>query len=349
MNYQSLILLSTLAVVSCTPTPPPSTYHTITGQTMGTSYHITFELPKNTKAQDIQTSIDTRLAEINNSMSTYQTDSTISKFNQLSAGQTLQIDPDFIKVLSDSRLIYEQSHHAFDPTVYPLVELWGFGAKMSLERLQNPPSEEEIQAVRTKIGLDKVILNDTYLSKTTDGVGLDFSAIAKGYGVDTIADVLNSKYHITNYMVEIGGEIATHGLSNKGLPWTIAVDKPIMGSTIHNREIMTTIALSGQSMATSGNYRNSIDYGGKSYSHTINPHTANPVIGGVPSVTVIAPTTALADGWATALTAIPQEDAITLADKNNIIALFIIKDGDNWQTHKSSAFVAFEKDTQPKQ
>lgn len=350
-----LAFATALALTACNQASSPtssqstqsqSTYAKLHGKTMGTSYHITFELPKGISTQEVQTSIDARLDEINNSMSTYQADSTISKFNQLKAGQTLQIDPDFIKVLSDSRLIYEQSHHTFDPTVYPLVELWGFGATMSVERLQNPPNETEIQAVRNKIGLDKVILTEDNLSKTTDGVGLDFSAIAKGYGVDTIATVLKSNYNVTNYMVEIGGEIATHGVNSKGLPWTIAIDKPIMGSTVANREIMTTIALSGQSMATSGNYRNSIEYNGKTYSHTINPHTTSPVAGGVPSVTVIAPTTALADGWATALTAIPQEDAIALANNNDIIALFILKDGDNWQTHKSRAFVAFEKDTQ---
>ena len=346
MKHQYLIPLFILALSACTPTtptPPSTTYQKIDGQTMGTSYHIAFKLPKEATTDEIQASIDARLDEINDSMPTYQADSTISKFNALSAGQTIQIDPDFIKVLSDSRLIYKKSHHGFDPTVYPLVELWGFGAKMSVERLQNPPTESEILAVRDTIGLDKITLNGNELSKTKDGVGLDFSAIAKGYGVDTIADVLKSKYNITNYMVEIGGEIATSGVNDKGLPWTLAIDKPIMGSTTANREIMTTLALSGQSMATSGNYRNSLDYDGKTYSHTINPHTASPVENGVPSVTVIADTTALADGWATALTAIPQDDAIKLADENNIIALFIIKDGDNWQTHKSQAFIAFEQ------
>ena len=213
---------------------------------------------------------------------------------------------------------------------------------MSVERLGRPPTQAEILAVRNTIGLDKIVLNGNELSKTTDGVGLDFSAIAKGYGVDMIADILKSKYNINNYMVEIGGEIATNGVNDKGLPWTLAIDKPIMGSTATNREIMTTVTLSGKSMATSGNYRNSLDYDGKTYSHTINPHTAAPVIGGVPSVTVIADTTAVADGWATALTAIAQDDAIKLADQNNIIALFITKDGDNWQIHKSQAFIAFE-------
>ncbi len=343
-----IILLASASMLgACTPSKEPMTspnnYQKIEGQTMGTSYHITFDLPQNLNAKDVQASIEGRLDEINDSMSTYQSDSTISQFNALKAGQTIVVDPDFIKVLSDSRLIYEQSHHAFDPTVYPLVELWGFGAKMSVDRLQHPPTSQEIQAVRDKIGLDKVVLNGQALSKTADGVGLDFSAIAKGYGVDAIAHVLTSQYQIVNYMVEIGGEVVTRGVNDKGSPWTLAIDKPVMGSTVANREIMTTISLSGQGMATSGNYRNSVTYEGRTYSHTINPRTASPVVGGAPSVTVIAETTAMADGWATALTAIPQDQAIRLADDNDIMALFILQEGDGWKMHQSQAFAAFDK------
>ena len=201
---------------------------------MGTSYHITFEMPNGANGDEIQASIDARLDEINNSMSTYQDNSTINKFNALNAGQTIQIDPNFIKVLSDSRLIYEKSHHSFDPTVHALVELWGFGAKMSVERLQNPPTQAEILAVRNTIGLDKIVLNGNELSKTTDGVGLDFSAIAKGYGVDMIADILKSKYNINNYMVEIGGEIATNGVNDKGLlPYQEKAWQPVAITATH--------------------------------------------------------------------------------------------------------------------
>lgn len=351
MKKTLILLTSIITLAACTPDTEspanPKPYQKIVGKTMGTSYHISFEMPDAVSAQDVQASIEARLRQINDSMSTYQADSTISKFNRLKAGQTIQIDADFIQVLSDSRLIYEQSHHVFDPTVYPLVELWGFGAKMDVARLQNPPSDSEIQAVRDEIGLDKVVLNGQELSKTKDGVGLDFSAIAKGYGVDVIAEVLTSKYHITNYMVEIGGEVATGGVNDKGRPWVLAIDKPVMGSTESNREIMTTVNLSGQSMATSGNYRNSVTYEGKTYSHTIDPRTASPVAEGVPSVTVIAPTTALADGWATALTTIPQNEAIKLAQDNDIMALFIIKEGDDWSVQKSQAFTVFEQQSKP--
>lgn len=322
---KNLLFATPLLLIACTPTPPPSTYQKLDGQTMGTSYHISFEAPSTANVQDIHTSINARLDEINASMSTYQKDSTISKFNALKAGETIAIDPDFIKVLSDSRLIHEQSQHAFDPTVYPLVELWGFGSQMNVERLQSPPSPAQISTARAMVGLDKVVLDGQNLSKTTDGVGLDFSAIAKGYGVDVVADVLKSKYNITNYMVEIGGEVATSGVNDKGKAWTLAIDKPIIGSTTTSREIMTTVSLSGQSMATSGNYRNFIEYDGKTYSHTINPNTAHPVQNSFDSVSVIADTTALADGWATALSAVPAEDALAMAEKNALKVIFIRK------------------------
>lgn len=343
MKYLPVTILALSAVISCTKTPSAPTYEQLTGQTMGTSYHISFELPDGVSTAQVQDSIAKRLGEINQSMSTYQADSTISRFNQLPAKEQIQIDADFRQVLLDSRVVYEQSAHAFDPTVYPLVELWGFGASMSVERLQNPPTQAQIEAVRQNIGFEKVVLDGDNLSKTADGVGLDFSAIAKGYGVDAVADVLKSHYRINNYMVEIGGEIATSGVNDKGKAWVLAVDKPIVGSTVAQREIMTTVKLSGQSMATSGNYRNMMEYDGKIYSHTINPHTSSPVVDGVPSVTVVADSTAMADGWATALTAISQNDAIKLAQDKHIKALFIIKDGDGWQMHKTDEFIAFEQ------
>lgn len=317
------IATTCLTITLLTACQPAPSYQKIDGQTMGTSYHITFEAPKNVAISDIQNSIDERLAQINASMSTYDKNSTISKFNALPAGQTIQIDSDFIKVLDDSRMIYKKSHHAFDPTVYPLVELWGFGSSMNIERLQNPPTADQIHAVQDKIGLDKVVLSGDKLTKTNDGVGLDFSAIAKGYGVDAIADVLKSQYHIKNFMVEIGGEIATGGVNNKGKPWTLAIDKPIVGSTVSKREIMTTVLLSGQSMATSGNYRNRLEYDGQTYSHTISPITAHPVQNGFASISVISDTTAIADGWATALSAVPANKALQMANDNDIIAIFI--------------------------
>lgn len=308
---------------------------------MGTSYHISFEIPKSADVPSIQADIDARLLQINKSMSTYDDTATIMAFNRAKAGERIVIDDDFAKVLDDSYLIYKQSQGAFDPTVQPLVLLWGFGKNLTIERLQSPPSSEQIHTVKSIIGLDKVHKDGSEIYKDADDVGLDFSAIAKGYGVDVIANTLKSK-GVSNYMVEIGGEVATAGVNDKGKPWQIAIDKPTQDSTVSNREILTTLALHNDHMATSGSYRNQLQWQGISYSHSINPHTAHPVANGAPSVTVLHDSTALADGWATALTAIPQDDAIALADAAHIKALFVIQgDNNTWNIHYSPAMQAY--------
>lgn len=343
---QSLLMRLIFCVLFCTLTActqnTPS-YQKIQGQTMGTSYHITFETPQGVDKIAIQTAVDARLAAINQSMSTYIDDSTISKFNRLPAGDSISIDPDFVKVLTDSRIVHQDSQGSFDPTVMPLVNLWGFGAKMTVDRLNAPPTEAEIFAVRPLIGLPNVLLTGNQLSKTKEGVSLDFSAIAKGYGVDVIAQTLEQN-GIKNYMIEIGGEIATLGVNNKGTLWHIAIDSPDDGSTTKNRTILTTLLLNNAHMATSGNYRNHLQWNGVSYSHTLNPHTAYPVADGSPSVTVLHDSTALADAWATALTAIPQTDAITLANNKHIKALFVQKAADGrWQTIETPAMTQYRQ------
>ncbi|WP_227511812.1 FAD:protein FMN transferase [Psychrobacter sp. ENNN9_III] len=206
---------------------------------MGTSYHISYQLPDKVTEADVQAAIDERLQQINDSMSTYQSDSTISKFNQLGKDTPITIDADFSHVLDISRQVYAQSGGAFDPTVIPLINTWGFGSTMTVERLQSPPSATEIATAQALVDFDSVVKQDQTLYKTKDGIGLDFSAVAKGYGVDVIADVLKDRYNIRNYMVEIGGEIATSGVNNKQQPWQIAIDAPIEGSTVSERQTIT--------------------------------------------------------------------------------------------------------------
>lgn len=326
MKYTPIAIICSAALISACNDQP--TYQKIEGQTMGTSYHISYQHPDGVDAKAIQDTIDQRLQAINISMSTYMDDSTISKFNRLPSATPIEIDADFAKVLSDSQSIYQASNHTFDPTVYPLVELWGFGKQMSVERLQSPPNADEIAKAKAVIGLDKVVVNGQSIQKTVDGVGLDFSAIAKGYAVDVIAQTLKDSYGITNYMVEIGGEVATLGQNDKGKPWTLAVDAPVADSSVKTRDTITTLTQPKDGslhIATSGNYRNSVEYDGVRYSHTINPVTGNPVADGAPSVTVLHDSVALADGWATALTAMPYADALATANREGIQALFIIE------------------------
>ncbi len=323
----TIIAISSVFTLSACQQKPD--YNNLSGETMGTSYHISYQLPKGADEAAIQAAIDKRLQDINDSMSTYQADSTISKFNQLGKDTPIAIDADFSHVLEASRQVYELSGGAFDPTVMPLIETWGFGSTMTVERLQSPPSALEIAQAKALVDFDSVIQKDDNIYKTKDGVGLDFSAVAKGYGVDVIADVLKNTYQIRNYMVEIGGEVATSGVSAQQQPWQIAIDAPIEGSTVSTRQAMAVIRQpinNGASMAlaTSGNYRNSVVFDGKHYSHTIDPTTGEPIVGGAPSVTVAAETVALADAWATALTAMPYEKALATAKEHNIAALFVI-------------------------
>ena len=319
-------VVTLLSLSACQQTPD---YSYLTGETMGTSYHISYQLPKGADEAAIQASIDKRLQQINDSMSTYKDDSTISKFNRLAKDTPITIDADFSHVLAVSRQVYELSNGAFDPTVMPLVETWGFGSTMTVERLQSPPSALEIAQAKALVDFKGVLQNGNAIQKTKQGIGLDFSAVAKGYGVDVIATVLKDDYKIRNYMVEIGGEVATSGASNQQQPWQIAIDAPIEGSTVTERQTIATIRQpknlgNRMHLATSGNYRNSIIFDNKHYSHTIDPTTGEPIVGGAPSVTVAAESVALADAWATALTAMPYQKALAVAQKNNVTALFVI-------------------------
>lgn len=322
-------------------TPPQSTqgqsaYAKLHGKTMGTSYNISFDNEAKLDTTKLQQIIDEQLIAINKSMSTYDDTATIMAFNRADIGQVIEIDTDFQKVLADSRVIFEKSGGAFDPTVMPLVSLWGFGKELTAERLSNPPTDDEIAKARESIGLDKVVGTDK-IQKTHTGVGLDFSAIAKGHAVDKVADIL-AKQGINSFMVEIGGEIATRGKNPDGKTWTIGIDKPIAGSTVQNRELLTALPLGDDHMATSGSYRNFLEYNGVQYSHTIDPKTAYPVKDSAHSITVLADTTALADGWATALSAMPMEQAVDLAEKENLAVLFVGKNTDKLNIVQSSAF-----------
>ncbi|ELA09026.1 ApbE-like lipoprotein [Moraxella macacae 0408225] len=319
-----LVLCLAVGVSAC---QKPPKYQNIEGKTMGTSYHISFEMPKDADVASIQASIDKRLLEINQSMSTYDDTATIMAFNRAKVGEQIQIDPDFIQVLTDAKQIYQASNGAFDPTVMPLVSLWGFGKEMRIDRLQSPPTTAEIDNARRLIDFDSVVLQGNRLSKNKAEVALDFSAIAKGYGVDVVADVLKSDYKINNYMVEIGGEVATFGKNAKGQAWQLGIDEPVINSSVSNRNTIAIIReskLGKINLATSGNYRNSLVYDGVRYSHTIDPKTGSPVVNGASSVTVVHDTTALADAWATALTAMPYDKALKTAQDNNLAVLFIV-------------------------
>ena len=296
-------------------------FHTMTGNTMGTTYHVTAQFAdKKISAEDLQAQIDARLESINLSMSTYKPDSEISQFNQMKVGEKLTVSDDFVKVYSVAKTIYDETDGAFDPTVSPLVDLWGFGGGSETGVDRKPPSDADIKKALTNVGFDKVVLKDNELSKTA-AVTLDFSAVAKGYGVDQVAKLLHDQ-DINNFLVEVGGEIVTDGISPRAGPWRVAVTTPKSLSNAISR-----IELKDAALATSGNYRNYFDYEGVRYSHTINPKTGYPVEHRLSSVTVIQPTAAEADAYATALLVMGVEKGFNFAKEKELPVYMIYNDG----------------------
>lgn len=334
--WNSLIRTGLLAVsfllLGCSPGP---SYQHISGQTMGTTYHITADIGKDVDKTALQQAIDNKLESINASMSTWRNDSLISQFNQAEIGSKIKVDQDFIEVLNISRIVYQASNGAFNPSVGALVKLWGFGPNQPIERFEKPPSEQEIAKAKQEINFSSIENQGLTLIKHK-AADLDFSAVAKGYGVDKIAEVLR-QFGVQNYMAEIGGEVATLGVNPKQQAWRIGIEAP---SNIRG-DVQRTVVLNEAYMATSGDYRNYKQIEGKRYSHTIDPRTGYPIDHNLASVTVITDNVALADAWATALTVVGTEQALKLAEQNQLAVYLIWYNEDAFETAYSSKMKAY--------
>ena len=270
----------------------------LTGQTMGTTYHITYI---DSNKRNYQEAIDSLLVAVNQSMSTYDENSILSRFNRYHGKDWFEVDKYFYDVFKLSKTLYHYTAKTFNPAVMPLVNFWGFGKDKKDQR----PDEALIDSLLTLVNLDKVeyMRRDEeegrykyFVKKNQQNISLDFSAIAKGYGVDVIARYLND-LGISNYMIEIGGEVRAKGKNDKGGPWKIGIDQPVENS---ERTIQSIVELDNMSMATSGNYRNFYIKDGKKYVHTINPRTGYPEVNSTLSVSVFAKECAVADAYATA-------------------------------------------------
>jgi FAD:protein FMN transferase len=313
--------------VSCANDPKPVAAVKLHGKTMGTTYNITY---LDSTESDYQKQIDSVLLVVNNSMSTYIPSSLISQFNQRDSMRQLQVDDHFAKVYFLSRRVYQVSQGSFNPTVMPLVNLFGFGfEKMgqvdsaTVDSLRNYLQFDSILVVSVvdpKTGSEKHIA-----FKTSPYVQLDFSAVAKGYGVDVVGLLLESK-GISNYMVEIGGEVRVRGNNPEGKQWRIGIDKPEVGA-IPGVDLKAVIQLDNESMATSGNYRNFKEKDGQKYVHTINPKTGWPEINNTLSVSVIAKDCATADAYATAFMVMGVEKAYEIALNDTALEAYFVYSG----------------------
>jgi thiamine biosynthesis lipoprotein len=297
---------------------PPAKYHVNEGLVFGTTYRMVYEC-----RVDHHLAIKELLKDFNSSLSTYDSLSIISRINNNDT--TVRADTYFHALMETGRRITVETDGAFDMTVGPLVNAWGFGFKN-----REVISQELIDSLLLLVGMDQVWLEGDKVHKKQSGVMLDGAAIAKGFGVDVVADFL-AQQGISNFLVEIGGEVVTAGINSRGTAWRVGVDEPVDDKTLAHREFQIIIQISGQALATSGNYRNYYIEGGKKYAHTIDPRSGYPVEHSLLSASIIAPTCMEADAYATACMVLGLEASKELIRRlPNIEACFIYhtEDGD---------------------
>jgi thiamine biosynthesis lipoprotein len=306
---------------------------------MGTGYSIqVVNLPPRIEPQQLQTEIDAELELVNDLMSTYREGSELSRFNRSRSTDWFAVSPELAAVVRMALEVSKTSGGAFDATIGPLVNLWGFGPGRGPDSV---PSDSRIAAAHTQVGHEKLSVraDPPALRKSAPGLYLDLSAIAKGYGVDRIAELLDTA-GVPNYLVEIGGEVRGRGKNGQGRPWRIAVERPDPGK----REVHSVVELRGGAMATSGDYRNFFELGGKLYSHTINPRTGRPVSHRLASVTVLAPTAAHADALATAFLVLGPRKGLALAESLEAAALFILRTPNGYSERQTKVFGSYRRD-----
>ncbi|HEY8511517.1 MAG TPA: FAD:protein FMN transferase [Cyclobacteriaceae bacterium] len=307
----TIILLASVYVVYTIRKKPDEPRIAFGGRTMGTTYSIIYY---DKKGRDFQKAVDSVLVVFNQSLNTYLPDSEISRFN---TGTSFRFNlPFFYPVLKRSKEIYESSGGAFDPTVMPLVNAWGFGPAEPLH-----PDSVQVDSLLEFVGMDKIFFNEDSVWKEDPRVQLDFSAIAKGYGVDVVADFLKDK-GIRNLFVEIGGEVVTAGTNiGEQRPWQVGILDP--NSTIDVQSYIAYAQLKDIALATSGNYFNFRVEDGKKFSHTIDPATGYPVQRTILSASVFAENCMTADAWATAFMVMGEERARQILDARDDINAFL--------------------------
>ena len=293
------------------------------GSVFGTFYHLTYQ-----SAKPLQEGIDDVLKEVDASLSPFNKESVITAINNNTSTDT---NPMFVDVFTLAQEVAKETDGAFDITVAPLVNLWGFGFK----NMDNV-SQEKVDSLLPYVGYQKVKLIDGKIKKECPETMLDCSAIAKGYGVDAVGKYLESQ-GISNYMVEIGGEVRVRGTNPRGELWHVGINKPNDDPTNTNNDIEQVIKITQLAMATSGNYRNYYEKDGKKYAHTIDPHTGYPVQHSILSSTVIAQDCATADAYATAFMVLGMDEAKKVLAKHPELTVFFIysdKEGEmkEWMT-----------------
>ncbi|MEZ8823466.1 FAD:protein FMN transferase [Vibrio amylolyticus] len=333
MKYWLVAFASLLALTGCDK--PVEQVH-ITGPTMGTTYNIKYiNSDSLLDSGEIQVEVDRLLEQVNDQMSTYRKDSELSRFNQYTGNEAFEVSADTALVVQEAIRLNKLTLGALDVTVGPLVNLWGFGPEARPETI---PSDEELQERKAMIGIHHLSTTATSISKTLPSLYVDLSTIAKGWGVDVVAEYMNA-IGAENYMVEIGGEMRLKGHNREGVRWRIAIEKP----SVDERAIQLVVEPGDMAIATSGDYRNYYERDSIRYSHIINPTTGKPMDNKVVSVTVIDSSSMTADGLATGLMVLGEELGMDVAEEHNIPTYMIVKTDTGFEEFTSSAFESYLK------
>ena len=335
----------------CDEQPPPALLK-LSGRTMGTTWNATLVHPP--ADVNFQKVIQAAVEEVDRKMSTYREDSELSRFNRTPANESFDMSWLTFKVLGNALTLAKESGGAYDPTILPLVEGWGFGARVGKDQ----PSDEEIAEWRSKMGWQHLVFGEEEappegaqtphpetipIEKTKPGLSVDLSANAKGFGVDHAAVAIEQN-GCANFLIEVGGELRASGSKADGSSWRIGIDQPT-SQLLGPRTIQQVVEIGDWSVATSGDYRNYREVDGKRISHLIDPRTGYPITHNLASVTVIAKNCMTADGLATAISILGIEEGLKLLELYpNSHAFFIVREGDGFSVQESAGFQAFKID-----
>lgn len=335
-----------LGAVACAPArdraadeAAPAVVHLIEGAIMGTTYtiRVVSESTSDVRLASLRREIEATLAGVDEKMSTYRPDSEISQFNAARTTDPFAVSRDTLAVIEEARAVSDATGGAFDVTVGPLVDAWGFGPPGEPAAF---PTDAEIEQLLRRVGYQRMEIDShaSTIRKTDPAIAIDLSALAKGYAVDRVAERLGAN-GIESFLVEIGGEIRTAGQSERGDAWRVGIERPEPGSpTVHR-----LIPLRGQALATSGDYRNYYEIGGQRLSHTIDPRTGRPVRHGLASASVVASRCIRADAIATALEVLGPDEGFTLAVEQGWAALLIGRgEGGALYERETPAFAALQ-------
>lgn len=327
VSLPCVLVLLTLFLTACSHAPQPLR---IEGQSMGTGWSV---LVADTGAEEarVRPLIEAELQRVVAQMSTWEPASDLSRFNASAAGAKHALAPQLREVLTAALTLAEDSGGAFDPTVGPLVELWGFGPGRPR---QSAPTSAEIEGLRGRIGWRRVQLEGEQLIQP-GGLSLDLSAIAKGHAVDRIAEALRAAGY-AHLLVEVGGELRAHGEHPDGRPWRVGLEGPSIEGAA------TGIVVRESAVATSGDYRQFFEEGGRRYSHMIDPRSGQPVAQAGIAVSVVHASCMQADGLATTLAVLGPDEGVRWASQRGIAARFVYREGDAWVERRTPAFEALQ-------